>query len=90
MVKQKHWSQLPPGPSVGKTVKLIADKSRHGKNRVREKGDMWKVVGESNEVGFKTSGHPPWLLLEALGPVKDTRWVAINNDPDFTVEFVDV
>jgi len=25
-----------------------------------------------------------------LGPVKDTRWVAISDDPDFTVEFIDV
>jgi hypothetical protein len=86
----KHWTQLPPGPNVGKTVKLIGDRSRKGKNRIREKGDMWKVVGETDTVSFSTPAHGPWLCLESLGPVKDTRWVAISDDPDFEVEFVDV
>ena len=86
----KHWTQLPPGPNVGKTVKLIGDRSRKGKNRAREKGDMWKVTGETDTVSFSTPAHGPWLCLESLGPVKDTRWVAISDDPDFTVEFVDV
>jgi len=85
----KHWTQLPPGPNVGKKLKLTG-KSRHGKNRVREKGDAWKVIGESDNVSFRTPAHGPWLCLESLGPVKDTRWVAISDDPDFTVEFVDV
>ena len=45
---KKHWAQLPPGPNVGKTVKL-AGITRHGKNRIHEKGDMWKVTGETDK-----------------------------------------
>ena len=81
---KKHWAQLPPGPNVGKTVKL-AGITRHGKNRIHEKGDMWKVTGETDKVSFRTPAPGPFLLLEALGSVKDWRWVSLHSDPNFEI-----
>ena len=81
---KKHWTQLPPGPNVGKTVKLSGI-TRHGKNRIHEKGDMWKVSGETDKVSFKTPAPGPFLLLEALGPVNDARWVSLHSDPHFEI-----
>ena len=74
---------------VGKKVKL-AGKSRHGKNRVREQGEDWRVVGEKLDVSFKTPAPGPFLLIESEtqghphGPW--SRWISLKNDPDFTVE----
>ena len=76
---------------VGKKVKLTG-KSRHGKNRVREQGDAWEVVGESNTVHFRTSAPGPFILLqssESEGPHgPHARWVSIQRDPDFTLEML--
>ena len=77
---------------VGKKVKLTG-KSRHGKNRVREQGDAWEVVGERDSVQFRTSAPGPFLLLqsESTGPHgHHSRWVSIQRDPDFTLEIIDV
>ena len=74
---------------IGKKVKL-AGKSRHGKNRVREQGEAWEVVGESKDVNFRTSAPGPFVLLqssETEGPHgPHARWVSIQHDPDFIVE----
>jgi len=51
---------------MGKKVKLTG-KSRHGKNRVREQGDAWEVVGESNTVHFRTSAPGPFISLSHFG-----------------------
>jgi hypothetical protein len=83
-IMQKHWTHLPLGPNVGKTVKL-AGITRHGKNRIHEKGDMWKVTGETDKVSFKTPAPGPFLLLEALGSVRDERWVSLHGDPNFEI-----
>ena len=85
----KHWTQRSPGHNVGKKVKLTG-KSRHGKNRVREQGEDWRVVGEKLDVSFKTPAPGPFLLIESEtqghphGPW--ARWISLKNDPDFTVE----
>ena len=68
--------------------------SRHGKNRVREQGELWRIVGESDSVHFRTSAPGPFLLLESEsseGPHGPwTRWVSLQRDPDFMIEVVDV
>ena len=76
---------------LSKKVKLEGV-SRHGKNRVREQGEDWRVVGESPVVHFKTTAPGPFLLLESedQGPRGHwARWISIKNDPDFSIEIVD-
>ena len=81
---KKHWPHFPPGPNVGKTVKL-AGITRHGKNRIHEKGAEWKVSDVREKVSFNTPSPGPFLLLEALGPVRDARWVSLHSDPNFEI-----
>ena len=58
-------------------------KTNHGKNRVREHGNVWKVVKKSETVFFsKNTG--PFLLLHSEA-TKDTRWVSKKNDVHFEV-----
>jgi|TARA_R110002124_G_scaffold147504_2_gene312761 hypothetical protein len=86
----KHWTQRSPGHNVGKKVRLTG-KSRHGKNRVREQGEDWEVVGETDTVHFRTSAPGPFLLLHADIKGRDghhARWVSIQRDPDFTLEML--
>ena len=75
-----------------KKVKLVG-KSRHGKNRVREQGALWRVVGESLKVHFNTKAPGPFLLLESEeneGPHGFfARWVSLQDDPDFELEIVE-
>ena len=77
--------------SIGNKIKLVG-KSRHGKNRVREQGENWRVVGESDVVHFRTSAPGPFLLLESEnneGPHGPwSRWVSLQRDPDFAVEVI--
>jgi hypothetical protein len=72
-----------------KRVKLVG-KTQHGKNRVREQGEQWRVVGESDVVHFRTSSPGPYLLLESEseeGPHGPwSRWVSIQRDRDFMIE----
>ena len=76
---------------VGKKVKLTG-KSRHGKNRVREQGEDWEVVGETDSVHFRTSAPGPFILLQSSereglhGP--HARWVSIQRDSNFIVEML--
>jgi len=76
---------------LGKKVKL-AGVSRHGKNRVREQGEDWQVVGESPVVHFKSAAPGPFLLLESKiqghphGPW--ARWVRLQRDTDFMIEVI--
>ena len=77
---------------IGKKVKLTG-KSRHGKNRVNEQGEAWEVVGETNTVQFRTSAPGPFLLLqsESEGPRgPHARWVSLQREPDFSLEFINV
>ena len=75
-----------------KKVKLVG-KSRHGKNRVREQGALWRVVGESLKVHFNSKAPGPFPLLESEeneGPHGFfARWVSLQDDPDFELEIVE-
>jgi len=76
---------------LSKKVKLQG-LSRHGKNRVREQGEDWRVVGEKPSVSFNTPAPGPFLLLESEnneGPHGPwARWVSLHSDPHFVVEVV--
>ena len=69
---------------VGKWV-LLKGKTRHGKNRINQHGDMWVI--ESVEV---FQGQPAMMLRsnnKTEGPKDnkgfDSRWVLLRDDPNF-------
>ena len=72
---------------VGKKVRLTGI-TRHGKNRVREQGDIWEVNRLSPTVAFKTSAPGPFMLLQATTTI-NMRWVSTINDDNFLVEVID-
>ena len=51
--------------------------SRHGKNRVREQGDLWEVMGPPIQDGR--------VLVRCLEDAKEKRWVHPVFDKDFDV-----
>ena len=69
---------------VGKWV-LLKGKTRHGKNRINQHGDMWTI--ESVEV---FQGQPAMMLRsknKTEGPKDnkgfDSRWVLLRDDLNF-------
>lgn len=62
------------------TIK-VRGKSQKGKNRVRERGEVWRLVKTAESVLF-SSERGPWLLLESLDG-KSMRWMQAKNDDDF-------
>jgi len=72
--------------NLGKKVKLVG-KSRHGKNRVREQGELWQVVNEKSNINFRTNAPGPFLLIQSESS-DNIRWVSIHGDPDFVVEIL--
>jgi hypothetical protein len=71
---------------VGDKVKLTGI-TRHGKNRVREQGDIWEVNRLSPTVAFKTKAPGPFMLLQATTSI-NMRWVSTVNDDNFLVEVI--
>jgi len=71
---------------IGDRVKLTG-LTKHGKNRVREQGDLWTVTALS--VAHKSSFAPIdsdiALLRADSDPAKFWRWVEVNNDKNFHV-----
>ena len=69
---------------VGKWV-LLKGKTRHGKNRINQHGDMWLIDSVST-----FQGQPAMLLRsenKTEGPKDnkwfDSRWVLLRDDPNF-------
>ena len=60
----------------------LKGKSRKGKNRVHEWGEIWTVIRDD-----KFDGRPAWGLETQCG--KDWRWVHKENDKDFEVEIIE-
>ena len=58
--------------------------SRHGKNRIREKGAEWKVSDVREKVSFNTPAPGPFMLLVSQSS-SDARWVSVRNDPNFEI-----
>ena len=59
-----------------------------GKNRVRDHGDRWTVLAETDRVLFSPNNPGPWLFACPLGlgqNNKASRWVRAHDDRDFIV-----
>ena len=70
----------------------LTGKTKHGKNRVKENGEFWKVknIQEKERFPRKISGPGPFLFLISLkSGTDDIRWVSEIDDPNFEVEHVE-
>ena len=69
---------------VGDRVKLTG-LTKHGKNRVREQGDMGTVTALSvaHASSFAPIGSSIALLRADSNPTKHWRWVEVKNDKNF-------
>jgi hypothetical protein len=69
-------------------ILTLTGKTKHGKNRVREQGALWRVT--QTKVARRHSVHPegtPIALLRALSnPDKHWRWIRQTDDLNFMVE----
>jgi hypothetical protein len=75
---------------LGKEVQLKG-LSQKGKNRVREHGDRWSVLAETDRVLFAPGKNGPWLFVSPVGRGQDdpaSRWIRASDDADFQVQVV--
>ena len=64
---------------------LLRGKTRHGKNRINQHGNIWLVEN------IDKFGGEPAMFLRSLNKTEgpkdnkgfDTRWVLLKNDPNF-------
>lgn len=76
---------------LGKLIQLKGI-SQKGKNRVREHGDRWTVLAETDRVLFAPGVTGPWLFIAPQGQGqndKASRWVRATGDSDFVVITLD-
>ena len=66
------------------TVITLKGLSRHGKNRIHEKGAEWKVSDVREKVSFNTPAPGPFMLLVSQSS-SDARWVSLHSDPHFEI-----
>jgi hypothetical protein len=72
---------------LGKNIQLKGV-SQKGKNRVRENGDRWTVLAETDRVLFSPGTAGPWLFVAVVGKSQDdksSRWIRATDDTDFIV-----
>ena len=72
---------------LGKTIRLKG-KTMKGKNRIREHGEMWNVLAETDTVLFAPGSKGPWLFAAPVGKNqndKSSRWIKSVNDLDFDI-----
>jgi len=72
---------------LGKTIQLTGI-SQKGKNRVRENGNLWMVLAETDRVLFAPNQQGPWLFIVPVGRDQDDkagRWIKTAGDTDFVV-----
>lgn len=69
----------------------LTGKTKHGKNRVREHGEIWTVNSITEKVHFPRAikGSGPFLFLIPSSGSDDMRWVSEVGDPNFEVELVE-
>ena len=76
---------------IGKQIQLKG-LSHKGKNRIRENGDRWTVLAETERVLFAPGIKGPWLFITPVGSSQDdkaARWIKATNDPDFNIIVLD-
>jgi hypothetical protein len=74
---------------LGKTIRLKG-KTQKGKNRVREHGEMWNVLAETDKVLFAPSVTGPFLFVAPVGKNqndKSSRWIHGLTDLDFDIVY---
>jgi len=76
---------------LGQQIRLIGT-SQKGKNRIREHGDRWTVIAETDRILFDPSKAGPWIFVtpKVAGPGlgqddKASRWIHASSDFDFRV-----
>lgn len=72
---------------LGKEIRL-AGVSQRGKNRIREHGELWLVLAETEHVLFNP-GPGPWIFIAPHGKTmndKASRWIHLNDDIDFKIK----
>lgn len=71
---------------IGKKV-LLKGKTRHGKNRIQQHGDLWTVtkLGQfnGNDAFMCESEHATFSVGTQGRKIKDCRWVFTKDDPNF-------
>lgn len=73
---------------IGDFIQLKG-RSRHGKNRINQFGDKFKVVDIRSSLS--TTAHRgcvgPFAFLNCDHPhlLEGSRWISLTDDPDFTV-----
>ena len=70
---------------LGKQIK-VTGVSQKGKNRIRQHGDIWVVLAETDRVLFSPSQPGPWLFIAPPGMGQTdapSRWMHLHNDPTF-------
>jgi len=64
----------------------LKGKTLKGKNRVQEKGEIWKVIQKSEGTQWVKRGE---LLVQPVdNDWQYARWVDPDGDEHFTVEFI--
>jgi len=70
---------------INKTIKLKGI-SKHGKDRINQYGENWKIEQVVDKVAFSTE-IGPWYGISS--EVKnDFRWIHSNNDKDFKIKTI--
>ena len=70
---------------VGDTIELKG-KSKHGKNRIQQFGTKWWCTKISPHIYTSTHQRLPGPFALLHSPTGDSRWVAVEDDPDFLVK----
>jgi hypothetical protein len=63
----------------------LKGKTRHGKNRIKQFGEWWKVERVAEEVKFPTNDVGPWFVLTSVDGSGDWRFVSEKNDSNFEI-----
>lgn len=75
---------------LGKEIQLKG-LSQKGKNRVRDHGERWTVLAETDRVLFAPDKAGPWIFVAPVGKGqndKASRWVRVYGDADFSINLV--
>ena len=76
---------------LGKKIKLQGI-TQKGKNRIREHGNDWWIIAETDSILFSPNLKGPWLFIAPINQTQDSkasRWVKADQDLDFKVVMVD-